>query len=47
MNVLGLSSSVLIHIEHGIENYSFYTVSESSVSTGFAKQIMVILRIVT
>jgi hypothetical protein len=33
------------HIQHVIENISFYTIHKSSVSTAFAEQIMLILHI--
>jgi hypothetical protein len=33
------------HIQHVTENFSFCTIHKSSVSTGFAKQIMPILRV--
>jgi hypothetical protein len=33
------------HLQHVIENSSFFTIYKSSVSTGFAKQVMPILRI--
>jgi hypothetical protein len=46
MNMLGLSSSVrFAHIAYYWKNSSFCTTHKSSVSTGFARQIMPILRI--
>jgi hypothetical protein len=43
--MLDLLLSVHIHIQHVTENSSFCTTHKTSVSTGFAKQIMLYLRI--
>jgi hypothetical protein len=43
MNMLGLCQLYISHLQHVTENFSFYKIHKSSLSPGFAKQIMPIL----
>jgi hypothetical protein len=45
MNKLHRYQVYVLHLQHVIENAAFCTIYKSSVSTGFAKQILCILRI--
>jgi hypothetical protein len=45
MNMLAFRQVYVSHLQHVIENSSFCTTHKSSVNTGFAKQIMPILRL--
>jgi hypothetical protein len=40
LNMLGLCQAHMSHLQHDIENSSFYSICNSSVSPGISKQIM-------